>query len=89
MIEKAMGVKARRVVIPAWMLHLLGTLGQVYGRATRKLVVLNRARVAELVANQWGCDVGKAQRELGFAPKTNINDGLREVIRWYKQEQWL
>lgn len=89
MIENVMGVKARRVVAPVWTLQLLGALGQVYGLVTGRSVVLNRARAAELVACGWGCDISKAQRELGFAPKTNINDGLRDLVRWYKQEQWL
>ena len=32
MIEQAMGISARRLVIPAGLLMLLGTLGQMYGR---------------------------------------------------------
>ena len=89
MIQDALGVQARRLVVPAWLLVLLGTAGQVYGRATKKIVVLNKSRAAELMERRWGCDAGKARRELGFAPKTKINDGLLDVIRWYQQEHWL
>lgn len=88
-IEQAMGIRARRLNIPLWLLHGLGALGQEYGRVTGKSVMLNRSRVAELTARQWGCDTGKARCELGFVPVMNLNDGIRDVVRWYKKEQWL
>lgn len=88
-IQQVLGVRARRLRVPAWLLNGLAALGQGYGRATGKSVMLNRSRVAELTASRWGCDTGKARRELGFAPVMNLTDGLRDVIRWYKKEQWL
>ena len=89
MLQRFMGVEAKRLKIPALVLMLLGTLGQVYGRITGKSVMLNRARVAELMAQHWGCDASRARRELDFTPEINLNDGLLDVIRWYKKEQWL
>ena len=89
MLEEAIGVNAKRLMIPAWILILLGTLGQVYGRVTGKFVKLNRARVAEMLARNWGCDVSRAKRDLNFAPEINLRSGLHDVVRWYKQEQWL
>ena len=88
-LERLLGVKAKRLKIPSWILILLGTLGQVYGRITGKSVMLNRARVAELMAQHWGCDASRARREFDFTPEINLNDGLLDVIRWYKKEQWL
>lgn len=88
-LVRLLGVKAQRLKIPASMLILLGTLGQVYGRITGKSVMLNRARVAELMARHWGCDTSRARRDFDFTPEINLNDGLLDVIRWYKKEQWL
>lgn len=88
-LERLMGVEAKRLKVPAWILILLGTLGQVYGRITGKSVMLNRARVGELMARHWGCDASRARREFDFTPEINLNDGLLDVIRWYKKEQWL
>lgn len=89
MMEEAMGVSARRLVIPTPLLWLLAGAGQLYSRTTGKPVKLNRTRAAELAAPYWGCDISNARRDLDFAPKTNLKDGLREVVRWYKKEQWL
>lgn len=88
-IEQVFGIRAKRLRVPLWMLSTLGALGQGYGRVTGKSVMLNKSRVAELTARQWGCDTGKARCELGFAPVMNLNDGLRDVVRWYKKEKWL
>lgn len=89
MLQRIMGIEAKRLTLPSWILVLLGTLGQGYGRITGKSVMLNRARVAEMMARQWGCDASRARREFDFTPEINLNDGLLDVIRWYKKEQWL
>ena len=88
-IQRAMGISAKRLRIPAWMMIGLGTLGQGYGRATGKFVMLNKSRVAEMMARQWGCDISKARNELGFVPEMKLKDGLGDVIQWYNKEQWL
>jgi len=84
-----MGISAKRLRIPAWMMIGLGTLGQGYGRVTGKFVMLNKSRVAEMMARQWGCDISKARNELGFVPEMKLKDGLGDVIHWYNKEQWL
>jgi nucleoside-diphosphate-sugar epimerase len=88
-IQRTMGISAKHLRIPSWLLAGLGTVGQGYGLATGKFVMLNKSRVAELMARRWGCDISKARNELGFVPETKLKDGLRDVIRWYKKEQWL
>jgi nucleoside-diphosphate-sugar epimerase len=37
--------------------------------------------------NAWDCS--KAQRELGFTPRTDIEEGLRETLSWWKEHGWL
>ena len=32
---------------------------------------------------RYAIDAGKAQRELGFAPRESFNTGLRKTVRWY------
>ena len=32
-------------------------------------------------------DVSRAQREFGFASRTDFRAGLRETIRWYRTER--
>ncbi|MCS7285984.1 MAG: NAD-dependent epimerase/dehydratase family protein [Anaerolineae bacterium] len=37
--------------------------------------------------NAWDCS--KVQRELGFIPRTDIEEGLRETLRWWREHGWL
>jgi len=32
-------------------------------------------------------DIGKSKMLLGFNPKTNIEEGIKEFISWYKEYQ--
>jgi nucleoside-diphosphate-sugar epimerase len=84
-----LGVDARRLTLPRWLLHALGALGQGVGAVSRVPVQLNRARAAELLERRWTCDTGLARRELGYASKTTLRAGLQQSVRWYEQQNWL
>jgi len=83
------GVKGRRIVVPGLVLKTAGVIGQAYGALTRKAVSINRARAAELLEKNWVCDSTAAQRDLGFSPGINLENGLHMAVRWYEQNNWL
>jgi nucleoside-diphosphate-sugar epimerase len=33
--------------------------------------------------------IAKAQRELGYRPKVDLEDGLRRTFEWYRQAGWI
>jgi nucleoside-diphosphate-sugar epimerase len=33
--------------------------------------------------------IKKAQKELGFQPRINPEEGLRETVLWYKEKGWV
>ncbi len=38
---------------------------------------------------RYAMDISKINKELGFTPKTNFNDGLRSTIAWYREnDSW-
>ncbi|NCN22450.1 dTDP-glucose 4,6-dehydratase, partial [Candidatus Falkowbacteria bacterium] len=37
--------------------------------------------------HRYAIDFSKAKRELGFEPEIKFEDGLRETIDWYKNNQ--
>jgi nucleoside-diphosphate-sugar epimerase len=49
---------------------------------------LHRRRVEFFVKNR-AFDTGKAKRELGFAPATDLEVGLKRTTQWYQQHGWL
>lgn len=83
------GVRGRRIVVPGLALKMAGAIGQAYGALTRRAVPINRARAAEVLEKHWVCDTTAAQRDLGFSPGINLENGLHKAVRWYEQNNWL
>lgn len=54
-----------------------------------KTPALNLEKLNELTAVNWCCDIEKARRNLNFAPRYNLEVGLKEALDWYRQNQWL
>jgi nucleoside-diphosphate-sugar epimerase len=81
--------KTLRIHLPLGVVRALAfaqeTLGNIRGQAP----ALNRAKLAELTAANWTCNVARLQHELGFTPKYTLETGLAETIQWYKDNRWL
>jgi len=45
-------------------------------------------RIETSTSNRF-VSIEKAEKELGYAPKTNLETGMRQTIDWYKQEGFL
>ena len=37
----------------------------------------------------WRCDIQPAISELGYKPEYNLQRGVKETIKWYKDNKWL
>jgi nucleoside-diphosphate-sugar epimerase len=85
----AFGVKTRRVRVPKAVLFGAATLAEFGATLTGKVATLNRAKAREIWQKSWVCDVGKAKRELGFAPRVGFAEGARLVTTWYSEQGWL
>ncbi len=46
-------------------------------------------KINEMNHKYWVCNTGRAQAELGFTPRYDLKEGLRDTIRWYRTEGWL
>jgi len=64
------------------VLDLAASVGQVIGREPK--IEFADARPGELLRS--ALDVSKAKRVLGWAPQYGFDDGLRELVDWFKQE---
>jgi UDP-glucose 4-epimerase len=64
------------------VLDVAGAVGNVIGQKAK--LEFAAARPGEL--NRSALDVGKAKRVLGWSPQYQFEDGLRELIDWFKKE---
>ncbi len=58
-------------------------------RIFNRTAVLNNEKLNELTALNWCCDISKAENELGFKPRYDLEKGLTETLAWYKENKWL
>jgi nucleoside-diphosphate-sugar epimerase len=52
-------------------------------------LALDRARLAELMAEGWVCSVEKARNRLGFCARIGLLEGFESTAAWYVRHGFL
>lgn len=86
--QEVMGKKPMRIHAPFALVKGIAQLSQSLYKYSSKTPVLYPERLRELTAESWACDIKKAEADLKFQPKFNLQDGLKETLIWYKQNNW-
>lgn len=86
---RALGVRPRRVPVPAPVLRTLAAAADQITRATGRRLPLSRKLAAQLLAPGWVCDPGKARARLGFEATTPLADSIGRAARWYVERGWV
>jgi len=72
--------------------HVVATLAKgmewMY-RHSAHIPVLYPERLNELTAENWACDISKAQTQLNFKASFPLAVGLKQTLMWYKEHKWL
>jgi len=55
------------------------------GKIVKKPATLNTDKYKILRQRNWDCETGKTFSDLGFIPQYNLEEGLKETIRFYKE----
>jgi 2-alkyl-3-oxoalkanoate reductase len=85
----ALGVRARRVPVPAWALRGAARAADAATRLTGRRLPLNRKLAAQVLAPGWVCDPAKARTRLGFSAETPLRESVARAARWYRARGWL
>ena len=88
-IAGELGKTYRSVAFPRSMALAAGFAGDVWAKLSGWPASVNSQKVKELLQPSWLCDISKAQSELGFTPRINLENGIRSTVRWYKEQRWL
>lgn len=88
-LAQVMGVRPLRFGAPVGLLELIGFVSQAFGALTGRAVLLSRDKIAEIKAPGWACDDTPLRRDLGFAPRYRLAEGLAMTARWYREWKWL
>lgn len=88
-IARTLGVKGRRVPVPAPLLRALAALADLVTGATGRRLPLSRKLAAQILAPGWVCDPSKARARLGFEAGTPLATSIGRAAAWYLQRGWL
>ena len=78
-----------RIKAPLWVLRVATFFGEWIGRLTGRVTALNNDKYHILSQRNWRCDIEPARRELGYEPQWQLERGVKETIKWYKDNKWL
>jgi nucleoside-diphosphate-sugar epimerase len=85
----AIGRPVRLVRVPRQLFLAAGALAELAAEALRRAPDLDRRRARDLTRLSWTCDLGPAERGLGWTPSVTLRDGLAETATWYREAGWL
>ncbi len=78
-----------RIKAPIWLLRIITFCGEYIGRMTGKISALNNDKYNIMKQRNWRCDINPAINDLGYKPKYQLDEGVRQTIKWYKENGWL
>ena len=88
-IKRAMKRRALGIYLPACTADAAAFFGEIIMKLTRKPLLVNREKARLGRPRYWIASNKRARAELGFAPKTSLEDGLAETYAWYTEHKWL
>jgi nucleoside-diphosphate-sugar epimerase len=87
-IGAALRSSPRHLRIPLWVVKLLARCGNLQGKITGRLPVINSGKVIDIEQRFWTSDSRKARNFTGLN-NVSIIDGMRETADWYIEHGWL
>ncbi|GAB6983366.1 NAD-dependent epimerase/dehydratase family protein [Prevotella dentasini] len=78
-----------RITAPIWLLRIVTAFGDIIGHLTGRISALNNDKYQILKQRNWRCNIQPARDELGYKPRYDLRRGVKETIKWYRDEGWL
>ena len=87
--KKALNKRTLKFHLPIGLVASLAGLMEMAYKSSTATPTLNKEKMAELTAVNWACNIARARRDLGFDPQFDLENGLSETVKWYKENNWL
>lgn len=88
-IKKSLHKRTLKMHIPLNLIEGLASLMDRLYANSPKTPTLNKEKIKELTAANWTCSIESLKKDLNFVPQYNLERGLDETIKWYKNNGWL
>ena len=88
MVAKELNVAPPRLHLPVWPFWTAGLLCELVCVPLRVEPPIYRRRV-DFYTKSRAFDISHARKDIGYAPKVDLEEGIRRTARWYRSEGWL
>jgi nucleoside-diphosphate-sugar epimerase len=89
LVKKALKKKTFKFHLPVPVVGAMASVMDFIYLNRKDTPTLNKEKMAELTAINWACNIEKAKHDLGYAPKFDLEKGLIDTVKWYKDNNWL
>jgi nucleoside-diphosphate-sugar epimerase len=87
-IKTILQKKTISLILPVAFVRTVAVLAELVGSVSGKVPILNRERLKEFEAPNWAVDSSEINK-LGYKPQFDLQTGLQDAIKWYKEQGWL
>jgi nucleoside-diphosphate-sugar epimerase len=88
LIADVAGVERPRLHLPVWPFWIAGALCEAVCAPFGLEPPLYRRRV-DFYTKSRAFDIGRARREIGYAPRVALRDGIARTLDWYRRHGWI
>jgi nucleoside-diphosphate-sugar epimerase len=88
-VSKALDKEATNIRFPLIIVRIAAFLSQYSHAWIGKVSPLNLEKYNELVAESWNCEMTKTIHHFNFQPKYNLEYGVYDTVKWYKENKWI
>jgi dihydroflavonol-4-reductase len=83
-VSAALGRRVRVVPIPEVASYVVAAAAMLAASVTGRLATLSFDKMRELRQRAWTCTSERARREVGYAPRIALAEGMREAVAWHE-----
>jgi len=87
--RRVMGKNALRLRIPEFGVYAISAVAEFFSLFSSKPALINLEKARDMVQDYWTCDSSKAKRDFGYEQEIDLEEGIRDTVRWYREQGWL
>lgn len=88
-LAEALDMRLLRIRIPSIAAKAVGELGELVWTLTGKSQIVSRRKIRDMLRPRWTCSWERARAELGLEPNIDLQSGMKDTARWYRENGWL
>jgi dihydroflavonol-4-reductase len=88
LVADVAATKPPRVHLPVWPVWIAGAVCELLCAPFGLEPPLYRRRV-DFYTKSRAFDIGRARREIGYAPGVSLRDGIARTLEWYRGRGWI